>query len=166
MKKRSLCFKYGSFSAALLALALGMASCHLEKKNGTDQSRAIKTEDITWEEKPSSEGCKLAAAYPTDNSSVVTQNIREWMNEQLGGTYTGSLDDGKKLLEYTAAQTFTAVCSTGIFIYFRGICDELFCFKRLFELYVIGRYIHGRVFSYFSNVTFHLFRTFCTIVFQ
>ena len=100
MKKRSLCFKYGSFSAALLALALGMASCHLEKKNGTDQSRAIKTEDITWEEKPSSEGCKLAAAYPTDNSSVVTQNIREWMNEQLGGTYTGSLDDGKKLLEY------------------------------------------------------------------
>ena len=32
MKKRSLCFKYGSFSAALLALALGMASCHLEKK--------------------------------------------------------------------------------------------------------------------------------------
>ena len=39
MKKRSLCFKYGSFSAALLALALGMASCHLEKKNGTDQSR-------------------------------------------------------------------------------------------------------------------------------
>ena len=66
----------------------------------SDQSRAIKTEDITWEEKPSSEGCKLAAAYPTDNSSVVTQNIREWMNEQLGGTYTGSLDDGKKLLEY------------------------------------------------------------------
>ena len=55
MKKRSLCFKYGGFSAALLALALGMASCHLEKKNGTDQSRAIKTEDITWEEKPSSE---------------------------------------------------------------------------------------------------------------
>ena len=100
MKKRSLCFKYGSFSAALLALALGMASCHLEKKNGTDQSRAIKTEDITWEEKPSAEGCKLTAAYPTDNSSVVTQNIREWMNEQLGGTYTGSLDDGKKLLEY------------------------------------------------------------------
>ena len=42
----------------------------------------------------------MAAAYPTDNSSVVTQNIREWMNEQLGGTYTGSLDDGKKLLEY------------------------------------------------------------------
>ena len=36
MKKRSLCFKYGSFSAALLALALGMASCHLEKKTGTD----------------------------------------------------------------------------------------------------------------------------------
>ena len=58
MKKRSLCFKYGSFSAALLALALGMASCHLEKKNGTDQSRAIKTishgrkslhlKDVSW----------------------------------------------------------------------------------------------------------------------
>lgn len=100
MKNRSLCFKYGSFSAALLALALGMASCHPEKKTGTDQSRAIKTEDITWEENPSAEGCKLTAAYPTDNSSAVTQNIREWMNEQLGGTYTGSLDDGKKLLEY------------------------------------------------------------------
>ena len=99
MKNRSLCFKYGSFSAALLALALGMASCHPEKKTGTDQSRAIKTEDITWEEKPSAEGCKLTAAYPTDNSSAVTQNIREWMNEQLGGTYTGSLDDGKNLLE-------------------------------------------------------------------
>lgn len=42
----------------------------------------------------------MAAAYPADNSSAVTQNIREWMNEQLGGTYAGSLDDGKELLEY------------------------------------------------------------------
>ena len=100
MKKRSLCFKYGNFSAVLFALALGLASCHLEKKTGTAPNSAIKTEDISWEEKSSAEGCKVAAAYPTDNSSAVAQNIREWMNEQLGGTYAGSLDDGKKLLEY------------------------------------------------------------------
>ena len=51
MKKRSLCFKYGNFSAVLFALALGLASCHLEKKTGTAPNSAIKTEDISWEEK-------------------------------------------------------------------------------------------------------------------
>ena len=57
MKKRSLCFKYGNFSAVLFALALGLASCHLEKKTGTAPNSAIKTEDISWEEKSSAQGC-------------------------------------------------------------------------------------------------------------
>ncbi len=100
MKKRGLCLKYGGFSAVTLVLAFGLASCHPKGKAGSDQDGAIKTEDITWEENPSAEGCKLVAAYPSDSSGAAAQNIREWINEQLGGTYAGSLDDGKKLLEY------------------------------------------------------------------
>ena len=93
--------RYGSFSAAFVALTLGLAACHPEKEGvATPEGSTVKTENVEWNEKESEEGCKLSADYPTDGTCATAQNIREWMNEQLGGTYRGNLDNGKGMLEY------------------------------------------------------------------
>ncbi len=44
----------------------------------------------------------LSIAYPTGGNASLVQNIREWINEALGGKYDGNLDDGQALLDFYA----------------------------------------------------------------
>lgn len=87
---------------AACLLAFGLTACQPDKKqqDTTANNGLLKTESIAWEEKESTEGCKLSIDYPAENGNALSQNIREWINEQLGGTYNGDLNDGKKLMEY------------------------------------------------------------------
>ena len=87
---------------AACLLAFGLTACQPDKKqqDTTANDGLLKTESIAWEEKESTEGCKLSIDYPAENGNALSQNIREWINEQLGGTYNGDLNDGKKLTEY------------------------------------------------------------------
>ncbi len=90
----------GYFALAACLLACGLMACQPEKQEDkADDSGLFKTESIAWEEKQSAEGCKLSADYPAENDNALSQNVREWINEQLGGTYNGDLGDGKKLIE-------------------------------------------------------------------
>lgn len=43
---------------------------------------------------------KIDADFPDSGNFFVINNIREWMSEQLGGTYEGNMEDGAKMLEH------------------------------------------------------------------
>ena len=46
------------------------------------------------------EKTSLDLEYPTDGPELLVQNIREWINETLGGKYKGDLADGKALFDH------------------------------------------------------------------
>ena len=100
MKQLGLNSRQGIRTAACLILVAGMASCNRQPAKETQTDARIKTENISWEQNQSPTGCKIAITYPTGNTDITGKVIREWINEQLGGTYTGDLNDGKKLMEY------------------------------------------------------------------
>ncbi|MCD8317974.1 MAG: DUF3298 domain-containing protein, partial [Paraprevotella sp.] len=103
MKKYCSSLTFGGLGIAFLTLALGLVSCHPEKteKKTADGNDVIPTENLLWEEtKSTTEGCKISATYPTDTTTALTRNIREWINEELGGTYAGDLNEGPKMIEY------------------------------------------------------------------
>ena len=43
---------------------------------------------------------KIMADFPETGNFFVVNNIREWMSEQMGGTYEGSVENGAKMLEH------------------------------------------------------------------
>ena len=43
---------------------------------------------------------KIDADFPDSGNFFVINNIREWMSEQLGGTYEGNMEDGAKMLDH------------------------------------------------------------------
>ncbi len=43
---------------------------------------------------------KIETDFPESGNFFVVNNVREWMSEQLGGTYEGSLENGAKMLEH------------------------------------------------------------------
>lgn len=88
----------------LMATALTQCSSCTDKQQSAEKPQLMATAETSWQENPNTEGCKLYADYPTDSTTALSQNIREWMNETLGGTYTGNLNDGQKMLEYYGQQ--------------------------------------------------------------
>lgn len=46
----------------------------------------------------------LEIQYPVSGNPILVQNIREWMNEQLGGTYEQSLDDTDAFFRHYARE--------------------------------------------------------------
>ena len=87
---------------AVCALAACLTACHTDgnKEKEENLSGNIQLEIISWEENPSAEGCKIAASYPVGANNALNNRIREWMNEQLGGIYADSLQDGKKMITF------------------------------------------------------------------
>ena len=51
-------------------------------------------------EKGGTDDVKLSIDYPTQGPDILLQNIREWINESLGGKYKGDLSDGKALFSH------------------------------------------------------------------
>ena len=46
----------------------------------------------------------VKADFPTDGNFLVVNSIREWISEQLGGSFTGTPDNGKAMLTHYAQQ--------------------------------------------------------------
>lgn len=101
MRKLGLNCRQGLWTAACIMLMGGMVSCDRQASpKETPDGNRIKAEFAIYEQDPSAIGCKISANYPSDSTDATGRVIREWINEQLGGTYTGSLNDGKQLVEY------------------------------------------------------------------
>lgn len=100
MKKKELLLKCGGLGLAITVFSLCLTSCLPGSQSGENTEKEFETEDVFWVENDTEEGCKLSADYPTGEAGAVNRNIREWISEELGGTYNGDLKDGSKMLEF------------------------------------------------------------------
>lgn len=101
MRKNRIIFKVGGIGIMAAMLALSVISCKKNKTQDTKKEELLMPiTEVAWEENQSTEGCKLYADYPSDSTSALARNIREWINESLGGIYSGSLNDGKQMIEF------------------------------------------------------------------
>lgn len=96
MKKQKTSSKW--VGIGLMALALGLTEVSCTDPKGEPQEYA--TDLLSWEENKTTEGCKLYADYPKGGNENLMQNVREWINEQLGAEYNGNLNDGNNMLKY------------------------------------------------------------------
>ena len=100
MRKLGLNCRQGLWTAACIMLMGGMVSCDRQASpKETPAGNRIKAEFAIYEQDPSAIGCKISANYPSDSTDATGRVIREWINEQLGGTYTGSRNDGQQRVE-------------------------------------------------------------------
>lgn len=97
-------FKAGGLGAMVAALSLTAASCIDNEKKTEEQPALMELTSASWEENSTVEGCKLYADYPTDSTSALARNVREWINETLGGVYDGDMNDGQKMIEFYGKQ--------------------------------------------------------------
>ena len=65
----------------------------------------VGVKNIQMEKKSKKVEFSFKAEYPFTEDSVSANAIREWINESLGGTYTGSLMDYNQMLTYYADRT-------------------------------------------------------------
>lgn len=87
-----------------LALTACLASCSTPLESTTamagDTLKVSTTDTINQWICSSS----IKAFYPQSTATPLAQNIQEWIGEQTGGRYTGSLDNGQAMLDNCAAQ--------------------------------------------------------------
>ncbi len=71
----------------------------------TIQDMNVMTKRFT-KEAPSAyqENNKIDYEYPTSGNTTLLQNVREWINEQLGGTFDGDLDDADAMYNYYSSK--------------------------------------------------------------
>lgn len=50
---------------------------------------------------------KMEADYPESGNFFVINSIREWMSEQLGGTYAGNYDNPQEMFDFYKKETLT-----------------------------------------------------------
>lgn len=93
---------YRKMGTLALLSAVCLTSCKKEKDPDAPAAPTQEqaTEIMIWNERETTDGCKLYADYPTDSTQGATRNIREWINEVFGGIYADDLSDGKKMLEF------------------------------------------------------------------
>ena len=91
----------------------------------------------------------LKAEYPFSEESITADVIREWINESLGGSYTGDLKDYGAMMEYYASRTIQNYADADVEPDF-GPSEETYEFKRGHETAGIITYRMNH-FTYFSG---------------
>lgn len=87
--KKSICL-------TIIALTALLASCG----NNANDNQELKFATKTYESKSKSVEVKVSIDLPTQGNAVLTNAIAEYINEELGGTYMGSLANADSLVNY------------------------------------------------------------------
>jgi len=84
---------------------------------------------------------KIDADFPDSGNFFVINNIREWMSEQLGGTYEGNMEDGAKMLDHYKTVVLTDFKENIIPDMPR--IEDMSCYKdvKIKKLYETDRYV-------------------------
>ncbi len=92
---------------SLATLTLFFSGCGTKSLEASLQKEApadVRTVSLSYSDSVSvnglGSGVRIKADYPTYGSPLVVNSIREWISESMGGTYTGSLADGRDMLQY------------------------------------------------------------------
>lgn len=88
----------------------------------------VGVKNIRIEKKSKTVVFRASAEYPFTDDSVVANAIREWMNENLGGSYTGSLQEPEAMLDYYADLTVRELSDPEMAAY--GTSEETYKFSR------------------------------------
>ena len=84
---------------------------------------------------------KIDADFPDSGNFFVINNIREWMSEQLGGTYEGNMEDGAKMLDHYKTVVLTDFKEN--IIPDMPQSEDMSCYKdvKIKKLYETDRYV-------------------------
>ncbi len=80
----------------IAAIATTIVSC---SGNMTAGER-FKTDSVKFEQKDTATEISLKADFATQGNEALTNTIAEYISEQLGGTYTGTLANGDSIVNY------------------------------------------------------------------
>jgi len=94
--KKNFIFRMTIFS--VIVLSFFVLSCNT-KTDSKFTTKVIKWKQEIKQEKLTAE-CQILADYPDKGNPLLLRGIREWMNEQLGGIYTGDLNTGDSVVAY------------------------------------------------------------------
>lgn len=93
------------FLTAALALTAGMGAC---TSPSAPESTQLAGDTISVDSTDTVNGWVCAARakafYPKATATPLAQNIREWMDEQTGGLYTGNPDSGQVMITAFASR--------------------------------------------------------------
>lgn len=82
--------------AACCAMAITFAACNNTKTAG----EALATDSVKYENKTKTVEVTIKVDYPTAGNAALVNAIEEFISEDLGGTYTGSLANADSMLAY------------------------------------------------------------------
>lgn len=104
MRKNKITQKWQIISVVSLFFVMITTSCRNNSAPSSTKTDDVhySTTPINYEENKTTLGCKIYADYPEKGSTFLLQNIREWINETLGGSYSGDLKNGQSVIEYYA----------------------------------------------------------------
>ena len=90
--------------AFTLLIALAVATFARQKKN-------IQLQSIKKEMKSEHISSTITIDFPTGSNAFLTRNLREYVNEALGGTYSGNIADSTALLHFYTKMNFDSLQS-------------------------------------------------------
>lgn len=91
MKKKTLFL--GAFAAVCLV------ACSNTGNNG-NADNTVKTDSVKYEQNGKGIEISIKADFPEQNTSALYNSIAEYISEQLGGTYTGSLEHSDSIVDF------------------------------------------------------------------
>ena len=96
----------------ILTLILGMmivASCDLMPKSSSENSNCnlseleemdFETEELNYSFEEGKIEVSIKVDYPTDGNPLLVNAVREFISEELGGTYADNLEEGQQLVDF------------------------------------------------------------------
>ncbi len=100
-----------------------------------EEDKGIKLSQISMTRKVGIWTYSLEADYPVGGNELLACNVREWMNEMLGGSFMGDLSDSCSLFQYYVGE-YSAVndSESDKEMAKRGIeCSTDYSFKKIWE---------------------------------
>lgn len=90
-------------AAALALLAIAATGC----KGTSGGKTAMKSDSVVFAYNSKELNVEIKADYPTRGNKILVNAVREYISEELGGTYTGDLKNGDALVEFYGKATVT-----------------------------------------------------------
>lgn len=77
-----------------------IAACGTGKDANRTADTALTTDSVKYENKSKKAEVTITADYPTDGNPLLVNAVREYISENLGGEYTGSLAEKDSLADF------------------------------------------------------------------
>jgi hypothetical protein len=95
---------------SLVVIALTLSSCNtIVKKFSGLTSNDLTTDSVVFHKDAEHATVHFYVDFPTDGNELLVNAVQEYINEQLGGTYTGSQTEAQPMLDYYGAEQWDSL---------------------------------------------------------